>query len=107
MSTNGGSQNLSLILNARVHPCGGCSRLAVITLEWYSNIIMAPSQLARLSDRQPAPELAVGVEMFTLCMYCLRRERHIPVWDNATKLPRWEQVEVLPGITAEAAGGSS
>lgn len=91
LTTNGNPQQLSLILNARVHPCEDCGQLAVMTLEWYSNVLMSPSSLALIGGKQPT-EIAVGKEMFTLCMACLRRERYIPSWDKSGKIPRWERV---------------
>ena len=97
MTNNNNDQPLSCRVNARGVLCLGCDRRAVITLEWFSNIVMTPSSLALLNSRQPQEEQVVGKEMFTLCLYCLRRERYVPVWDNAAKLPRWEAVETLVG----------
>ena len=103
--TNNNDQQLLCQVNARAVICLGCSQRAVITLEWYSNIVVAPSTLARLhSMGQQEQEQVVGNEMFTLCLYCLRRERYIPVWDNATRLPRWEAVETFPGVSENAPG---
>jgi hypothetical protein len=30
-------------------------------------------------------------------MYCLRREVYTTAWDAATKLPKWERIEVRLG----------
>lgn len=94
MTTNGAQQQqLACRLNGHAFACKGCSQLAVIALEWFSNIILSPASQALMGVRQPSQDMAVGKEMFTLCMYCLRREKYIPVFEG--KIPRWESVEVL------------
>ena len=99
MTTNGNNQQqLTCRVNARGNSCEGCGQRALITLEWYSQVLMAPAQLARITaNPQSEQELAVGKEMFTLCLHCLRRERYIAAWDSVTKLPNWARVETQPG----------
>ena len=73
--------------------CLGCGQLAVITLAWYDNIVLAPTTLALLSDHNPPQQKVVGKEMFSLCLHCLQRERYCISWDNLERLPQWEKVE--------------
>ena len=94
MTTNGSQQSqLACRLNAHGAACTGCGQLSVITLEWFSNIILSPASQALTGVSQASNDMAVGKEMFTLCMYCLRRERYTPVFEG--KIPRWESVEII------------
>ena len=88
-----------LPLNDRAVYCEGCGQMALITLEWYSQVLMAPAQLARITaNPQSEQELVVVKEMFTLCSHCLRRERYIAAWDPATKQSQWERTEIRAGL---------
>ena len=92
MTTNGSQQpQLSCRVNAHGAPCKGCGQLAVVTLEWFLNVAVHPASLALLGGSQSREPMAVGKEMFTLCLYCLRRERYSSAFDGPT--PRWVSVE--------------
>ena len=103
MSTNGGTgMQLSCRINYRGTPCSECGKMAIITQEWYSNLVLGPLAITQLNARgSPGEEQVVGKEMFTLCLYCLRRERYIVDWDSATKLPSWKRIEEYPGTTED------
>ena len=95
--TNGNpQQQLSCIVNARDRACTACGQMAVITLEWYTNIMIGPVTMLTPAQRNSGETPVVGLEMFTLCLYCLRREKHMPVWEG--NLPRWRSAEILPGV---------
>jgi len=87
------TEQLSCRVNARSSPCRGCGRMAVVTLEWYGNIVISHSSLALLNHNRPPEEQVIGLEMFTLCLYCLHREVWKPRWDAEKGLPTWECVE--------------
>ena len=98
--TNGNPQQLVPRINYRAFPCDGCGQMAIITLEWYTPVVIASAPLlltAAGPNPPPGEQQVVGHKMYTLCMNCLRREIYLPVWDPATRLPNWVRTEAQAG----------
>ena len=67
-------------------PCASCGRRAVVVSEWYR--LSAPSLLMPRNG-QPSLTEAVAHEAYSLCLYCLRRERRTGSRDS------WQVAQVL------------